>query len=512
MQNSQNTLESYSQVFISLTGDGTSAGIYRARRERLLQKMDSWGILAGVPREPGTEELFFSTWSRFIQDPAFLFLTGINQPGCFLTLNPFSSMPEEREILWLPKKNRKQEFWTGLRLGYDPAHLEEIREITGFQTIKPADDLEKELNRLFLIPVPHFYCFYFESGEDHHLAFARKLRILAGNREMKSLVPLHFEERLILDELRINHARTAQEWTKRAFLKILPQVRHLKNERLLGLTLDHLMLAESDGDLAFPTIVAGGKNACCLHYSKKDEELRQGELVLLDFGVRCKTLHSDISRTLPVSGKFNLLQKMLYETVLQAMDLVQSLAAPGVKIRELNDRVWKFIVNELDEKIKSRGGSYDLCYDLKPHGVSHLIGEQVHEGDPKRAYAEEGLKAGMLISNEPGIYGFFKTEIDGIHFEEWIGIRVEDDLLITESGCENLSVSIPKTLEEIERLTAGETENLDWIERFKEFADAESLERRVVAELIESVEVYNGNNVKVIFRHQSEYDRLRRAI
>ncbi|MDR1759688.1 MAG: aminopeptidase P N-terminal domain-containing protein [Fibrobacter sp.] len=454
MKNSPNTLESYSQVFLSLTGDGASAGIYRGRRERLLRKMDSWGVIAGVPREPGSEELFFSTWCRLIQDPAFLFLTGINQPGCFLTLNPFASKQEEREILWLPKKNRNQEFWTGLRLGYDPDSLEEIRKITGFQTIKLSDDLEEELKNLFSSPVPvsHYYCFYFESHEDHHLVFANKLRTLAGNREMKSLVPLHFEERLILNELRIKHARTAQEWTQQAFLKILPQVRHFKNERLLWLELDHLMLAQSDGDLAFPTIVAGGKNACCLHYVKKDEALREGELVLLDFGVRCKTLHSDISRTLPVSGKFNLLQKMIYEIVLRAMDLVQSLAAPGVKIQELNDKVWKYIESELDEKIKSRGGRYRLCYDLKPHGVSHLIGEQVHEGDPKRAYAEEGLKAGMLISNEPGVYGFFETEIDGNRFEEWVGIRVEDDLLITENGCENLSASIPKTIAEIERL------------------------------------------------------------
>jgi Xaa-Pro aminopeptidase len=122
----------------------------------------------------------------------------------------------------------------------------------------------------------------------------------------------------------------------------------------------------------------------------------------------------------------------------------------GLTLTELGKDAWLFMEELLDERFVKRGGKMRRCYKSKPHGISHLIGDIVHEGSPNRDYMDSPLKRGMLISNEPGLYGHFEIKIDGILYSENIGIRLEDDLLITEKGCENLSENIPKEIEDIE--------------------------------------------------------------
>jgi len=250
-------------------------------------------------------------------------------------------------------------------------------------------------------------------------------------------------------------AEAAQAVTDHAFRTILANMSSFKNERALGLALDYEMQRASDGDLAFPTIVAGGENACCLHYVKKDEPLKAGELVLLDFGIRIGTLHSDISRTIPVSGKFNPLQKMLYEIVLDSAAEYQKAVRPGVSLKEIGNIPWDFIMRELEARlVKGCKGKFKLLYDKRPHGVSHFIGEQIHEGEPGTRSLETVLRPGMLISCEPGLYGEFEATIDGKKYREKIGIRIEDDLLITKDSFRNISQNIPRTVADLEKLMA----------------------------------------------------------
>ena len=172
----------------------------------------------------------------------------------------------------------------------------------------------------------------------------------------------------------------------------------------------------------------------------------------MDFGVRAGTQHSDISRTVPVNGKFNSLQKILYSIVLDAQKFHQKNVKPGVKLADLDPMVWNFIWDALQERFVSKGGKFKLLYDRRPHGVSHLIGEQIHEGDPFRCYMQKPLKPGMLLSNEPGLYGYFEIDLDGIHYAEDVGIRIENDLLVTEDGCEDISAEIPREIEDLEIL------------------------------------------------------------
>jgi Xaa-Pro aminopeptidase len=258
-------------------------------------------------------------------------------------------------------------------------------------------------------------------------------------------------------------AKQVQVWTKQAFETTLRDLHTMQNERDVAASLEYEFRKRSDDGLAFPTIVASGDNACTLHYAKCDEGLMNGRLLLLDFGVRHGSLCSDISRTVPIGGKFNPLQRLLYQIVLDTQAFHQNQVKPGKTLRELNLKAWEYLEELLRVRFLAKGGQMQRQYPRQPldpskpfskgpHGISHLIGEQVHEGDPFRAYQDKPLRAGMMISNEPGLYGTFIAKFDGIRYEETIGIRIEDDLLITAKGCQNLSQDIPKNPDELELL------------------------------------------------------------
>ena len=442
----------YSQVFIS-SNQYDSKILYKKRRKAMLKELDSFCVFSGIPMDPGSEEAYVQTWNKMIQDPAFMYLTGINQAGCYLLLDPKTN----EEILFVPPKDPFKEFWNGKRLGYlDGDH--DVARVTGIKDVRPVDELmDTVVVRAKKLPKGSYaYAYYFEKfKDDHNDRFKRQLlKALKGTGiSLKSAAALHWQLRLPLEPERIKDAEVAQAVTNQAFRTVLSNLSSFKSERDLSLRLDYEMQRKSDGDLAFPTIAACGENACCLHYVKKDEPLKAGELLLLDFGIRIGSLHSDISRTIPVNGKFSLLQKLLYQIVLDAGFEYQKHVRPGVSLKEIGNVPWDYIMQELESRlVKGAKGSYKLLYDRRPHGVSHFIGEQIHEGEPGTRSLDTVLKPGMLISCEPGLYGEFKATIGGKTYREKIGIRIEDDLLITKNGFRNISVDIPKTVEEIEKL------------------------------------------------------------
>ena len=442
----------YSQVFID-SPRYNSKNLYKKRRKAMLDALDSFCVIAGMPIEPGTEEAFVQTWNKMVQEPAFLYLTGINQAGCYLLLDPSTG----EEILFVPPKDPFKEFWHGKRLGYLKGDSE-VNWVTGFADVRSEAELWDEIamRASRLSEGAHAYAFYFEKFKDDHNDRFRKsmLKALRGTGvSLKSAAALHWKLRLPLEPERVKDAEAAQKVTDEAFRTVLPLVRGIKDERELALRLDYEMQRRSDGDLAFPTIAACGENACCLHYVKKDEPLVAGKLVLLDFGIRIGSLHSDISRTLPVNGRFDPLQKLLYQIVLDAGVEYQKHVRPGVSLKEIGQVPWEFIVRNLETRlVRGARGTYKLLYDKRPHGVSHFIGEQIHEGDPGSRSLDTVLEPGMLISCEPGLYGEFSAKIDGKLYREKVGIRIEDDLLITAKGFRNLSKSIPKGIGELERL------------------------------------------------------------
>ena len=456
MQSRKNDFQAYSQVFLS-SKNYDSKKIYAKRRQSLMKKLDSFCVFAGMHVEPGGEEAFVQTWTRFVQDPAFLYMTGVNEAGCYLVLDPRRG----RSTLFVPKKDPFKEFWNGKRLGYVDGE-NEVARVTGVDDVLSIDVFWNFIEKLAVEygsgknAVDHAFAFYYEKFKgDHNEKLKNDMKKVLRRYKMdvKSFADLHFEDRLVLEPERIRDARVAQQITDEAFRALLSAMKTMKTERDAALFLNYEMQRRGDGDLAFPTIAAGGKNACCLHYVKNDEALRNGELVLFDFGVRFGTLHSDISRTIPVNGKFDPLQKMLYEIVLESAKVYQRVVRPGVSLKEIGMICWEFIVMELERRlVKEAKGSYKLLYEKRPHGVSHFIGEHIHEGDPGSRSLDVVLKPGMLISCEPGLYGDFCATIDGKRYRESIGIRIEDDLIITKNGFENISEHIPRTVNEIEAL------------------------------------------------------------
>ena len=445
----------YSQVFID-SPRYNSRNLYKKRRRAMLKALDSFCVIAGMPADPGTEEAFVQTWNKMVQEPAFLYLTGINQAGCYLLLDPKTGA----EILFVPPKDPFKEFWNGKRLGYLKGD-NEVKKVTGIDDVRSEAELWDEIAmRASRLPEGgHAYAYYFEKFRDDHNDRFKKsmLKVLRGmGAELRSAAALHWKLRLPLEPERIKDAEAAQKVTDEAFRTVLPLVRDFRNERELALRLDYEMQRRSDGDLAFPTICAGGANACCLHYVKKDEQIKKGDLVLLDFGIRIGSLHSDISRTIPASGKFDPLQRLLYQIVLDSAKEYQKFVRPGVSLKEIGQVPWEYILAALDERlVKGAKGSFKLLYDKRPHGVSHFIGEQIHEGDPGSRSLDVVLEPGMLISCEPGLYGEFSATIGGKRYREKIGIRIEDDLLLTKTGFVNISRNIPREIADIEKLMLG---------------------------------------------------------
>lgn len=447
----------YSAVFIAPDGE-KNLQEYAHRREILRSKSNYPIAISGVTREPGSEEECSSTWSRLVQDPTFLYLTGINQPGCYLWLDPFASL-EEREVLFIPRKNSLLEFWNGVQLGVgSPEDLEEIKTLTGFRNIRNSEDfvdfVEKKLQEESCKQLGLFYSTNFPN--DHHGEFFQKILELSVDYsvKIKNIALAHFQERCILSDLQISHLRKATKATKDAFVTCLEQWDSFKTERDLYLRLNYEMLRQVDSDLAFPTIAASGENACCLHYVKNDEDLKPHQMVLLDFGARSGTVCCDISRTVPISRRFSPLQKLIYSVVLDTQKFHESQVGPGKNLLELDKTAWSFLNERLSRVLAEHEGGMELLYEDRPHGISHFIGEMVHEGGflSKKACFDRELLPGMLISNEPGVYGTFWAVFDGILHKETFGIRIEDDLLITETGCENISIEIPKSIEDLERM------------------------------------------------------------
>ena len=455
----------YSGVFRDGGAGKLAKKRYRNRRKRLLDKENMLMAITGVPYGPGQETVWAYAHCPTYQEPAIMYLTGVNQSNVILLLDPNST--ESDEILFVNKKDFTKEFWDGIRLGVgDPRSVREAQQVTGIKDIRDIADFEKSIKTRFKNQKNKKIGTLWMEGKagkkiveiktDHNWKFKGRLASYLRSWDRKSslsnIMKSHFGLRLPLDSYDIKNVLAAEKITGKSFIATLKKFIFFKNEYQVQGFLEGRMLEESPYGLSFPSIVASGHNATVLHYMKNDDSFSKGEMVLMDFGVRWMTMHADISRTVPASGKFNPMQKMLYEIVLKAQLLVQKKARRGITIDELNNFCWDSINQDLGKIFKNAGGKLKLRYKDRPHGVSHLMGEQEHDGDPIRNYLSEPMQEGWMISNEPGLYGSFKIRLNGKLYDEEVGIRIEDNLLITKTGCENLSRSIPKTVRQIEKL------------------------------------------------------------
>ena len=392
---------------------------YRARRAELRKTLPE-GVVAVFGRAEKRDP--DETTPAFRQDPSFLYLTGWEEPGAVLLLWPPSG-----EALFLPPRDERVDRYTGRKTA---AEDPDARTATGFDQVLPLPKLEAQLRSL----------------ADSH----PKVYTLAGQAPgLKQLLPLRevLDPRPALARLRMKKSPRELELIQHA-IEVTVAAQRTAWKRMQPGAFEYQVAAAFTATVmergcanAFPPIAASGPNAMTLHYQKNSRRVEPGELLVMDVGAECSAYGADLTRTLPVSGKFTARQKELYEIVLGAQRAVIAAIKPGVVPglkRDTPNSLYKVAYDYIDSHGKDRSGNSLGKY--LPHGVSHHVGVRVH--DP--GTADQPLEPGMVITVEPGIY----------IPEEGIGIRIEDMVLVTEQGAKLLSGALPKEAGEIEKALA----------------------------------------------------------
>lgn len=379
----------------------------------------------------------------FRQNSNLFYLTGINQEKTTLILAP--DYPDEnlREVLFIRKSDKTLETWEGKKLSTD-----EAREISGIKNVKWIENLDAVLRELLYFAE----IIYFDNPEalkyksDNPYRSERYLKTIKKNYPLHNyerMFPLLAGLRMIKEPEEIANMKKACSITRDGFLRILKTTKPGMMEYGIEAELTHEFIRLNADGHAYPPIIASGKNACVLHYVTNKEQCKDGDLLLLDIGSELNNYASDLSRTIPVNGRFTKRQRELYDATLRVFKFAKSLMKPGTTINKIHDQVCKkweeeHILLGLYSYDDVKNSKENLWFKYYMHGTSHFLGLDVHDVGKKT----DELKPGMVITCEPGIY----------IPEENTGIRLENDILITEEGNIDLMESIPIEADEIEQL------------------------------------------------------------
>ena len=412
-----------------------------SRRKKVFEQMKDNSIaifFSGVSKIASEDE-----YLPFCVNKNFFYLTNIKQEHSALLL--IKGIGERREYLFIDPYSELKEKWTGKRLTPDKASA-----LSDIKNIYTTDNFETMLS-LALANDNNQYgdidCIYLDlSSPEQKLKdnffmndLFMKLKIDYTNKEIVDSYPILRDLRMIKSSSEIDCLLKAIEKTSNGISYLLNKINPGVMEYELADQFEMYGRAHDRAPLAFSTIIAAGKNATCLHYPTQDDSLKSNELVLFDLGYSYEGYSADISRTFPISGKFTPLQRTIYEIVLNCNKAVIAHARPGLTIKDLQEFATEFMKKEC---IKHR--LMDVNDDIRNyyyHNVSHHLGLDTHD----ISLREKPLEKGNVITVEPGLY-FAK---------HGIGVRIEDDILLTLDGAVCLSKNIVKEVDEIERLLAN---------------------------------------------------------
>ena len=391
---------------------------YAARRAKVLKALSGSVGLVFAGDEDGHLE---STWRP---NSHFEYLTGIiNESGAVVLLDPAHKVASRREILFLRSRDPEKEQWDGLRESIGS----KLREETGFATTMRTPSLPMVLSAIAqrskkfatLMPIASV-------GQEvsRDLAMWKELASLTTGCEIVDCTQVIPRHRSVKSSAEIKIIQEAVNMTAAGFAAAFTFVSAGVNEYKVQATLEHGYAMAGGRGSAFPPIVGGGLNSTVLHYKENDQDLVGGDLVCIDSGAFYAGYGADISRTVPVSGKFSKRQKEIYEIVLAAEEAAIRCVKPGITLAEL-DAVARRIIS------KAGYGDYFI------HSIGHHLGLETHDS----CGVDAPLKSGAVITIEPGIY----------LPEESLGVRIEDDIVVTAKGYKNLSKHIPKTVAQIEK-------------------------------------------------------------
>ncbi|MBY5993593.1 Xaa-Pro aminopeptidase [Ferrimonas balearica] len=428
---------------------------FAAHRRALLSQLPAGSVLVLCAAEETTRSN--DTEYHFRQDSDFFYLTGFNEPDAVLVLRPGQS-PES--VIFVRPSDKLAEIWHGRRLGKQKA-----AETLGLDQAFELAELESELPGL-VSGAENLAYLPGHSARGDALVADLLTRLRAGFRQglsapaqMQDLRPLLHDLRLFKSEAEVALMAQAARISARAHVRAMQACQPGLYEYQLEAEIRHECAMAGARDMAYNSIVGGGENACILHYTENDAPLKDGDLVLIDAGCEFQGYAADITRTFPVNGQFSEEQKALYQIVLEAEKAAVAMLKPGISIKDANAVALKILVGGLVELGILEGEVDSLIEEeaYKPyymHGLGHWLGIDVHDvGDYRTPDRGRQLEPGMVITVEPGLYIGPDAEVD----PRWrgIGIRIEDDVLITEEGHRNLTVDVPKEIEEIEALMAG---------------------------------------------------------
>ncbi len=418
-----------------------NAQLFVQNRKRFVQQMPAQSIAIIVSNDemPSNGDALYG----FKQNSDLYWLSGIWQEDSMVILFPDNPDPKYREVLVLVRPNELKEKWDGKRL-----RAAEARAISGIETIVWLDSLEGPLQTWVHLADT----ILLDTNENDRLASQIRTRDYRYVDEMKARYPLHNYGRVakIMRELRgiksaleVEVVQQAIDITQRSFERVMRFVKPGVMEYEVEAEILHSFISQRAEGPAYSSIIASGDRARTLHYVSNSEECKEGELLLMAFGANYGGYCADLTRTIPVSGKFTKRQKEVYNACLHLHNYAKSLLKPGISLVKYTDMVGEeagkqFVKIGLLSKSDMKNQDKDnLAYrKYLYHGISHHLGIDVHDLGTRT----EPLKAGMLLTVEPGIY------IEG----EQMGIRIENNVWITRTGNKDLMKNIPITVEEIE--------------------------------------------------------------
>ncbi|MDO8811201.1 MAG: Xaa-Pro aminopeptidase [Gallionella sp.] len=429
--------------------------IYAQRRARLLEKMQR-GI-AIVPTAPEVARNG-DTHYGYRYDSNFYYLSGFAEPEAVLVLVACQDKNSEPQaILFCREKNPEREVWDGYRTGPDAA-----KEQYGFDAAYPIAQLDEKLDELMGNQPALFYPLGHDAAWDQRILKLRgtvQAKVRSGIRapnEIHDVRTLLNEMRLFKDEHELMMMRHAAEISSHAHRRAMRYARPGQFEYQLEAELLHEFCSHGARHPAYTSIVAGGANACVLHYVGNNARLKDGDLLLIDAGCELEGYASDITRTFPVNGRFSAAQKDVYELVLAAQTAAIAVARPGKTWNAPHDAALRVLAQGFVD-LKLCQGSVDAVLESESykrfymHRTGHWMGMDVHDvGDYKTGDNWRALQPGMVFTVEPGCY---IRPADDVPQALWnIGIRIEDDVAITAQGNEVLTAAAPKMAVEIEEL------------------------------------------------------------
>lgn len=432
---------------------------YRQRREQLMANLGhGTALFHSAPMAVMHNDVEY----KFRQDSDFFYLTGFDESDAVAVLAPHHE--EHRFILFVQPKDWEKEVWSGYRVGVEAAQT-----LYGADAVYPIAELDEKLPQ-YLEKADRIY-YHLGRDRDFNQTVLKQWQRLLATYSKRGTGPVALEDpSFILHPMRRVKSPTELELMRKAIaisVKAHNQAREMTQPGLyeyeIQAEMENIFRREGGSGPAYPSIVASGPNSCILHYIENNRQMQDGDLLLIDAGCSYDYYNADITRTFPVSGQFTPEQKVLYELVLEAQLQAIAQVKPGNPYNHFHDTATRVLVEGLVELGLLQGDIDEIIQEKKykpfyMHGTGHWLGLDVHDAGIYKADAENWLpfEPGNVVTVEPGIYIGPETqpvegqpEID----DRWrgIGIRIEDNVLVTPEGNEILTAGVPKTVAEMER-------------------------------------------------------------